>query len=76
MPSIKLQRKQRGGSKTHRFYERPTTPYQRLLASPAVPPEQLVRLQAHFQTLDPFQLKQDIERKLRRVFQLNLSAHP
>ena len=53
MPSIKLLRKQREGSKIHRYYERPTTPYQRLLASPAVPPEQRARLQAHFQTLDP-----------------------
>ena len=76
MPSIKLLSKQREGSKIHRRYERPTTPYQRLLASPAVPPGQRARLQAHFQGLDPFQLKQDIERKLRRVFPLNQSARP
>ena len=76
MPSVKLLSKQREGSKIHRRYERPTTPYQRLLASPAVSPEKKAQLQAHYQTLDPFQLKEDIEWKLHRVFQLNQSARP
>lgn len=74
LPSVKLLEKQREGSKIHRRYEPPTTPYQRILDSPAVTPEKRQQLQAYFQTLDPFQLKLDIERKLRRVFQLNQSA--
>jgi len=76
MPSVKLREKQREGSKIHRRYEPPTTPYQRLLASQSLTVEKREGLQAYFQTLDPFQLKQDVERKLRRVFALNQSARP
>jgi len=76
MSSVKLLEQQREGSTIHRRYESPTTPYQRLLASRSLAVEMSKEIQAHFQTLDPFQLKQDVERKLRRVFALNQSPRP
>jgi len=76
MSSVKLLEQQREGSTIHRRYESPTTPYQQLLASRSLAVEMSKEIQAHFQTLDPFQLKQDVECKLRRVFALNQSPRP
>src|SRR5712691_10611792 len=60
-PSMKLQTKQREGSKVRRTYDQAQTPIQRLLASGAVSPtkqQELLRITA---ALDPLRLLQQLE---------------
>jgi hypothetical protein len=67
-PTLKLCRKVRRGSKTLRTYSTPQTPYQRLLDSPHLSPEQKDKLRAQYLKLNPFDLKEQFEQKLKLVF--------
>jgi hypothetical protein len=68
-PTFKLLKRDKRGSKTVRVYEpTPQTPYQRLLASPDVEEATKTRLRQEQALLDPFELKKNIERKLRNFF--------
>ena len=66
-PNLKLLSKTRKGAKTIRKYSPPQTPYQRLLESKHLSPEQKQKLQNRFQQLNPLQLKREIEQKLKSV---------
>jgi hypothetical protein len=66
-PTLQLVSKRRVGTKVRRHYSKPKTPYQRILASPHVPPETKDQLQARFATLDPLALKQTIETQLQFI---------
>jgi hypothetical protein len=68
-PSMKLLEKQRINSKYRKKYDVPKTPYQRVMASAQVPDKAKERLNTVHQSLNPFILKQNIERKLRVIFQ-------
>jgi len=68
-PSMKLLEKQRINSKYRKKYGAPKTPYQRVMASVQVAGEAKARLKTVHQSLNPFILKQNIERKLRVIFQ-------
>ena len=70
LPSVKLIRKVRVGSKLRRLYGPAQTPLDRVLASPGVDPQRLAELQTLRQRLDPFALAQIIDRKLERVHAL------
>jgi hypothetical protein len=70
-PTFKLKTKERINSKYRRRYDLPMTPYQRLMESPHVSPEGKARLQKTLQGLDPFQLKRDVEHKVRIIFNLH-----
>src|SRR4029453_9729506 len=71
LPSVKLRRKIRVGSKLKRRYDSPQTPFQRVCASKEAPPTKIAELQQWRDTLDPFELSQQIEQKLERIFQLS-----
>lgn len=60
-PSMKLVAKQRAGSKTQRTYAAAQTPFQRLVGTGILPPEQVTHLTHLFQSLDPVRLRQQIE---------------
>ena len=68
-PSMKLLEKQRINSKYRKKYGAPKTPYQRVIASAQVAGEAKEHLKTVHQSLNPFILKQNIERKLRVIFQ-------
>ncbi len=70
LPSVKLLKKARVGSKLRRVYDAAQTPFQRVLASGQTHPAQGARLKALMKTLDPFELSRTIERKLERIYQL------
>lgn len=70
-PSVKLVQKKRVGSKYKRRYDKPQTPYQRLLTFEAVLPSQRQQLAKTFGELNPFKLKKIIERKLKAIFDMN-----
>jgi len=73
-PSFKLKQKERINSKYRRVYEKPQTPYQRLIASSHVTGKAKKRLKETLRTLNPFQLKKEIERKLQAIFNLHQTA--
>jgi hypothetical protein len=70
MPTMKLQHKERIGAKYKKQYEVPKTPYERVLESNYVADTSKDRLRAIHDTLNPFTLKQEIERKLTEIFKL------
>lgn len=70
LPSVKLVRKLRIGSKVRRVYDRPRTPFERVRACGAADREQVARLEELRKRLDPFQLGRIIERKLERIYRL------
>ena len=73
MPTGKLKSKERIGSRVIRKYEKPQTPAQRLLASPAVSAEAKAALRALLSESDPLALRQEINRQ-RTALRERLSA--
>ena len=67
-PSMKLREKKRINSKYYKKYDLPRTPYDRVLASDHVTEEAKERLKTVHQSLNPFILKRNIEKKLRVIF--------
>jgi hypothetical protein len=68
-PSMKLVEKHRVNSKYIKRYSTPRTPYQRIMDSGDISAETKQALQAVHYQLNPFILKQRIEKKLRLIFQ-------
>jgi transposase InsO family protein len=68
LPKAKLIEKQKLGSKYRRRYEKPKTPLQRLLESSGVNAESKATLRAEHAPLNPFHLREELERKLRLFF--------
>lgn len=69
LPAIKLERKTRIGSQIKKEYDKPRTPYQRLLESADVVEESKAKLKEHYASLDPFSLTEALELKLKEFFQ-------
>jgi hypothetical protein len=68
-PTFKLLKRDKRGNKTVRVYEpMPQTPCQRLLASPDIAEAAKVKLRQEHAALDPFELKKNIECKLKNFF--------
>jgi hypothetical protein len=76
LPSVKLERKVRVGSRLRRRYQAPQTPFQRLSACPnsVLHPDRVAELKRRRDTLDPFVLSHIIQTKLERIFQLSAEA--
>jgi len=70
-PSMKLISKNRVASKTIKVYDRPKTPFQRLLDSPHIPNTVKQSLTKQFQGLNPFLLRQAMENQMRMIFNLH-----
>jgi hypothetical protein len=67
LPSVKLVRKVRVGSKLRRVYDHAQTPCQRVIASGLADPDRVASLQALMHDLDPFAVAQTIDQKLQRI---------
>ena len=70
LPSVKLVRKVRVGSRIRRVYDRPQTPFERVQACPAADPAKVVQLAALQAQLDPFALAEAIDQQLSRLYAL------
>jgi hypothetical protein len=70
LPSVKLVKKVRVGSKLRRVYDAPQTPLERVLASPQADPAAAVALKTLTRSLDPFDLAKAIDQKLERIYEL------
>jgi len=69
LPSLKLLRKVRVGSRLKRLYTPPQTPLQRLLTCPQAYPEKVAALEKLRVSLDPFVLSQTIQKELEVIYQ-------
>ncbi len=67
-PTLKLIEKKRINSRYYKKYEKPRTPYQRLMESTHIPENNKKALKKLHQTLDPFKLKRQIDRQLKAIF--------
>jgi len=67
-PAMKLIDKSRIQAKVKKVYDKPKTPYQRLLASEHITEEEKRNLKNKFNGLNPFELNKKIELKMKRIF--------
>ena len=67
-PSTKLIEKKVVASKILKRYDKPKTPYERILGSKYVDPKVKRSLKEQFETLNPFRLRKAIESKLKKIF--------
>ncbi len=67
LPSMKLVKKWRVGSRWVRRYDVAQTAYQRLVASGQLQRAEAVRLRERYESLDPFQLAAELERRLKPI---------
>jgi hypothetical protein len=70
LPSVKLKKKVRVGSKVRRVYDGPRTPFERVVACAEADRDQVAQLEEFRKRLDPFQLARRIERKLERIYRM------
>ena len=70
MPSTKLLRKKRVGSKLIRVSDKPKTPFQRVEDSKEGDRSKIEAFRKLKDTIDPFSLVQSIETKLQRIYKL------
>jgi len=73
-PSEKLIKKERNGSRITRVYDKPKTPYQRVLEHKDVPEKVKQELRNTYKHLNPFDLKRKIDKKVDRLLQTVLSS--
>lgn len=73
-PTMKLQSKERVGSKVTKRYDRAQTPYQRVLAAPQVAKASKELLRTKYETLNPAALKRKLTRLQERLLKTNASA--
>jgi len=70
-PLRKLLAKERIGSRYHKRYDKPRTPYQRLLESPAVDQAVKDTLKQIHQTLDPLLLRRSIRKRPHQLLRFS-----
>lgn len=70
IPVMKLKSKTRVGGKIIKVHDEPTTPYYRLLKSNTLSAEQTTKLQNQFKKLNPFELKKELDEKLKWFFRI------
>src|SRR5437764_1192921 len=75
LPSVKLARKERVGSRLRRRYDAPCTPFERVLAGADLRPEIVAQLRRYREGLDPFALARAIDQQLERIHALASLRH-
>lgn len=70
LPTFKLKEKIRIGSRIQKKYDKPKTPYQRLMDCSHLTEEQKGRLKQRKKELDPFKLERGLEANLKTFFTL------
>jgi hypothetical protein len=73
-PSMKLKSKERHGARVTKKYHEARTPYQRLLDSSFITEEEKQQLRARYRTLNPAQLKRQIEALQRKLLATAVST--
>jgi hypothetical protein len=68
IPTMKCIKKEKINSKYRKRFDRPKTPYERVLVCKEISSEIKTKLQQIHQQLNPFELKRQIEKKLQQIF--------
>jgi hypothetical protein len=71
LPTIKLVDKQRAGSKVRKVYDKPKSPYRRLMASPDLSAEVKAELRRRYQSYNPVLLQQEVHRAVDALMEQN-----
>jgi hypothetical protein len=71
---MKLLSKERIGSKTLKHHDPPKTPYQRTTESPHIPSDTKQLLSKQLEKLNPFVLRNAMEKKLKKILNLSPSS--
>ncbi len=71
MPQMKLVSKDRVGAKVKKKYDKPKTPYQRIMECPEVEESVKAALRARKEKLNPFKLQAELQQKLALFHRLN-----
>ena len=74
LPSTKIVSRVRDGARIRKTYEKPMTPYRRLLCSDLIPTETKENLTQTFLSLNPAQLKRDIMELLQKLETLRVPS--
>ena len=74
LPCFKLQAKWRQGSHWRKRYELPRTAYHRLCGPGILALKERRQLRDHYESLDPFALKDELETKLKRILKVKPSG--
>jgi hypothetical protein len=69
-PSMKLISKERVGARYVKKYDKPQTPYRRLMKSSALSKEKKAQLKQKFESLNPIHLSQRLEEKRKAFFKM------
>lgn len=69
-PTLKLKAKIMKNSRYVRIYDTPKTPYQRVIESPHVTKEQKEILTEQHLKLDPIELKESVQEKLKGIYSI------
>lgn len=69
-PVLKLASKERIGGRVKKKYDKPKTPYNRLLECPYVPRDKKGRLKEAFRGKNPIYLKKEMDKKIKAFFQI------
>ncbi len=69
-PVIKLKEKVRVNGKIHRKYDKPKTPYKRLIESDQISDDRKKELKKKYESLNPAELKREIDKKLKRLYKV------
>ena len=75
LPSMKLIEKQRVGSRWRRKHDKPQTAYQRLLKMGVLSTKRKRELRDQYESLDPFELHDQLEKCLRRILTKELEVN-
>lgn len=70
IPSFKLIDKKRDGSKIIKWFDKPKTPYQRLIDYPSISSAKKKELTQIFNSLDPFLLEKNMKNKIKNILKL------
>ena len=73
LPCLKLERKWREGSHWRKRYEEPKTAYERLCAPGILRLKPRAQLHERYANLNPFDLKDELEKKLKQILKLKPS---
>lgn len=72
LPTMKLVSKERIASKVKKIYDKPTTPYKRVLASPDVNKRDKNRIRKIYGTLNPAELKRNITKLQEKLLKIGV----
>jgi hypothetical protein len=71
LPAVKLINKTRAGSAVRKVYDKPRSPYQRLLASPDLADEAKAELKRRYESYNPVLLQKEVHRAVDALMDIN-----